>query len=87
MGESPFNPVTPAFANALRDASGVRFTEMPVPRDRVRLALDRHARASVTEGRAFGALLREVVGGARRHRSDQLVVSPIQLAYATDNPP
>ncbi|MFF3860326.1 molybdopterin-dependent oxidoreductase [Streptomyces sp. NPDC002209] len=33
MSESPFNPVGPAFANALRDATGVRFTEMPVTRD------------------------------------------------------
>ncbi|MFI7356382.1 molybdopterin cofactor-binding domain-containing protein [Streptomyces avidinii] len=33
MSESPFNPVGPAFANALRDATGVRFTELPVTRD------------------------------------------------------
>ncbi|MFF3428890.1 molybdopterin-dependent oxidoreductase [Streptomyces sp. NPDC002602] len=33
MSESPFNPVAPAFANALRDATGVRFTELPVTRD------------------------------------------------------
>src|SRR5690606_16887594 len=26
MSESPFNPVAPAFANALRDATGLRFT-------------------------------------------------------------
>ncbi|MFE5484395.1 molybdopterin-dependent oxidoreductase [Streptomyces sp. NPDC056527] len=42
MSESPFNPVAPAFANALRDATGIRFTELPVTRDRVWLALDRH---------------------------------------------
>lgn len=35
MSESPFNPVAPAFANALRDATGIRFTELPVTRDRV----------------------------------------------------
>ncbi|WP_329216949.1 molybdopterin-dependent oxidoreductase [Streptomyces sp. NBC_01485] len=40
MSESPFNPVAPAFANALRDATGVRFTELPLTRDRVWLALD-----------------------------------------------
>lgn len=40
MSESPFNPVAPAFANALRDATGIRFTEMPVTRDRVWLAMD-----------------------------------------------
>ncbi|MFF5637902.1 molybdopterin-dependent oxidoreductase [Streptomyces sp. NPDC012825] len=44
MSESPFNPVAPAFANALRDATGIRFTELPVTRDRVWLALDRRAR-------------------------------------------
>ncbi|MCE3030128.1 molybdopterin-dependent oxidoreductase [Streptomyces sp. CMSTAAHL-2] len=41
MSESPFNPVAPAFANALRDATGVRFTELPLTRDRVWLALYR----------------------------------------------
>ncbi|MFB8119614.1 molybdopterin-dependent oxidoreductase [Streptomyces sp. NPDC055962] len=40
MSESPFNPVAPAFANALRDATGVRFTALPLTRDRVWLALD-----------------------------------------------
>ncbi|MFD5201893.1 hypothetical protein ACFWM7_17435 [Streptomyces sp. NPDC058375] len=29
MSESPFNPVAPAFANALRDETGIRFTELP----------------------------------------------------------
>ncbi|MFJ5080171.1 hypothetical protein ACIP8Z_37020 [Streptomyces sp. NPDC088553] len=43
MSESPFDPVEPAFANALRDATGIRFTELPVTRDRVRLALDLRA--------------------------------------------
>ncbi|MFJ3205738.1 molybdopterin-dependent oxidoreductase [Streptomyces sp. NPDC086989] len=33
MSESPFNPVAPAFANALRDATGIRFTELPLTRD------------------------------------------------------
>jgi CO/xanthine dehydrogenase Mo-binding subunit/aerobic-type carbon monoxide dehydrogenase small subunit (CoxS/CutS family) len=35
MSESPFNPVAPAMANALRDATGVRFTSLPFTRDRV----------------------------------------------------
>lgn len=43
MSESPFNPVAPAFANALRDATGIRFTEMPVTRDRVWLAMAHQA--------------------------------------------
>ncbi|MEV7598481.1 molybdopterin-dependent oxidoreductase [Kitasatospora sp. NPDC089797] len=39
MSESPFNPVAPAFANALRDATGIRFTDPPFLRDRVWQAL------------------------------------------------
>lgn len=39
MSESPFNPVAPAFANALRDATGIRFTRLPLTRDRVWQAL------------------------------------------------
>ncbi|MFD8142453.1 molybdopterin-dependent oxidoreductase [Streptomyces sp. NPDC059708] len=41
MSESPFNPVAPAFANALRNATGIRFTEMPVTHDVVWRAIDR----------------------------------------------
>ncbi|MCQ1999892.1 molybdopterin-dependent oxidoreductase [Arthrobacter zhaoxinii] len=39
MSESPFNPVAPALANALRDATGIRFTGTPFARDRVYLEL------------------------------------------------
>jgi CO/xanthine dehydrogenase Mo-binding subunit len=39
MSESPFNPVAPALANAIRDATGIRFTELPLTRDRICLAL------------------------------------------------
>ncbi|MBD7994690.1 molybdopterin-dependent oxidoreductase [Arthrobacter sp. Sa2CUA1] len=39
MSESPFNPVAPALANALRDATGLRFNRPPFARDRVYLAL------------------------------------------------
>ncbi|MEF2975765.1 molybdopterin-dependent oxidoreductase [Subtercola sp. YIM 133946] len=35
MSESPFNPVAPALANAIRDAVGVRPYELPLSRDRV----------------------------------------------------
>ncbi len=35
MSESPFNPVAPAIANALRDATGVRFTDPPFTADRI----------------------------------------------------
>jgi CO/xanthine dehydrogenase Mo-binding subunit len=41
MSESPFNPVAPAMANALRDATGVRLTDLPFTRDRVWQALQR----------------------------------------------
>ena len=40
MSESPFNPVAPAMANALRDATGVRFTSVPFTRDRIWAALE-----------------------------------------------
>ena len=39
MSESPFNPVAPALANALRDATGVRFTTLPLRRDALYLGL------------------------------------------------
>ncbi|GAA2580252.1 molybdopterin-dependent oxidoreductase [Winogradskya consettensis] len=39
MSESPYNPVAPAIANALRDATGVRFTDPPFTRDRIWLGL------------------------------------------------
>jgi CO/xanthine dehydrogenase Mo-binding subunit len=35
MSESPYNPVLPALANALRDATGVRCTVSPLRADRV----------------------------------------------------
>ncbi len=39
MSESPFNPVAPALANAVRDATGLRFTRTPIRRDDIYLAL------------------------------------------------
>jgi putative selenate reductase molybdopterin-binding subunit len=35
MSESPYNPVAPALANAVRDAIGIRSYELPMSRDRV----------------------------------------------------
>jgi CO/xanthine dehydrogenase Mo-binding subunit len=35
MSESPFNPVAPALGNALRDAIGVRLTDLPFTADRI----------------------------------------------------
>jgi putative selenate reductase molybdopterin-binding subunit len=40
MSEAPFNPVAPAIANAVRDATGVRFTSLPLRRDVVYVALN-----------------------------------------------
>ncbi|CAA9396152.1 MAG: Xanthine dehydrogenase iron-sulfur subunit / Xanthine dehydrogenase, molybdenum binding subunit, partial [uncultured Quadrisphaera sp.] len=45
MSESPFNPVAPALASAVRDATGVRLAQLPMSRDRVWLALQDHERA------------------------------------------
>lgn len=39
MSESPFNPVAPALANAIRNATGVRFAQLPLSRDRIYLGL------------------------------------------------
>jgi CO/xanthine dehydrogenase Mo-binding subunit/aerobic-type carbon monoxide dehydrogenase small subunit (CoxS/CutS family) len=39
MSEAPFNPVAPALANAVRDATGVRLTALPLRRDVVYGAL------------------------------------------------
>jgi CO/xanthine dehydrogenase Mo-binding subunit len=35
MSEAPFNPVAPALANAIRDATGVRFFDTPMKVDRI----------------------------------------------------
>ncbi len=35
MSESPYNPVAPALANAVRDATGHRFTALPLAADRI----------------------------------------------------
>ena len=43
MSEAPFNPVGAALANALADATGVRFTAPPFTADRVWAALEAHA--------------------------------------------
>ncbi|WP_433712056.1 molybdopterin-dependent oxidoreductase [Nocardia sp. CA-084685] len=39
MSESPYNPVAPALANAIRDAVGVRQTSLPMTADRIWRAL------------------------------------------------
>jgi putative selenate reductase molybdopterin-binding subunit len=45
MSEAPFNPVAPALANAIRDATGRRLTDLPFTRDRVYLALNENLRS------------------------------------------
>lgn len=39
MSESPYNPVTPAMGNAIADATGIRFTQVPFKPDRLFPAL------------------------------------------------
>jgi CO/xanthine dehydrogenase Mo-binding subunit/aerobic-type carbon monoxide dehydrogenase small subunit (CoxS/CutS family) len=47
MSESPFNPVAPALAAAIRDATGIRLTTTPFTRDRIHAAIiERDADAS-----------------------------------------
>jgi putative selenate reductase molybdopterin-binding subunit len=44
MGECPINPVSPALANALADATGLRFRDLPFTPDRIyRRIFERHA--------------------------------------------
>jgi putative selenate reductase molybdopterin-binding subunit len=43
MSEAPFNPVAPALANAVRDATGRRLTDLPFTRDRVFAELSKYA--------------------------------------------
>jgi CO/xanthine dehydrogenase Mo-binding subunit len=39
MSEAPINPVAPALANALADASGIRFHDLPLAPDRIYRAI------------------------------------------------
>ncbi|MEV6962779.1 hypothetical protein AB0M97_27130 [Streptomyces sp. NPDC051207] len=41
MSELPFNPVAAALTNALRDATGIRYTTLPLRPDTVWVALAR----------------------------------------------
>ncbi|WP_172624577.1 hypothetical protein [Streptomyces griseofuscus] len=43
MSEAPSTPLPPALANDLRNATGIRFAELPLTRDRVWVALRGHA--------------------------------------------
>jgi CO/xanthine dehydrogenase Mo-binding subunit/aerobic-type carbon monoxide dehydrogenase small subunit (CoxS/CutS family) len=45
MSEAPFIPVAPALGNAVRDATGVRFTSLPLRRDAVFATLQRQGDA------------------------------------------
>jgi len=54
MSESPFNPVAPALANALRDATGVRFASLPFTRDRIWTGLQAASTAPAHGHRARG---------------------------------
>jgi CO/xanthine dehydrogenase Mo-binding subunit/aerobic-type carbon monoxide dehydrogenase small subunit (CoxS/CutS family) len=56
MSEGPFNPVAPALANAVRDATSVRFTRLPLRPDIVWLGLTerKRSRAEAGEKRSRG---------------------------------
>jgi putative selenate reductase molybdopterin-binding subunit len=63
MSEAPFNPVAPALANAVRDATGVRVRSLPMRRD--------FLYETLKEASAGGAARAESLrqgGGARRPR-------------------
>jgi putative selenate reductase molybdopterin-binding subunit len=65
MSEAPFNPVAPALANAVRDATGVRITALPMRRDRVWAALREAAlrEAALREAALRESALREAATG------------------------
>ncbi len=51
MSEAPINPVAPALANALADATGIRFHELPLAPDRIyHLIFEKHAPARPRRG-------------------------------------
>jgi CO/xanthine dehydrogenase Mo-binding subunit/aerobic-type carbon monoxide dehydrogenase small subunit (CoxS/CutS family) len=50
MSESPINPVAPALANALADATGIRFPDLPLAPDRIYRAIF-EKQAPAEEGR------------------------------------
>lgn len=55
MSESPFNPVAPALANAVRDATGVDFTSTPLTRDAIWAGLvDAGSTTTGNDGRGPG---------------------------------
>jgi CO/xanthine dehydrogenase Mo-binding subunit/aerobic-type carbon monoxide dehydrogenase small subunit (CoxS/CutS family) len=64
MSEAPFNPVAPALANAVRDATGVRFTSLPLRRDAVHTTL-----REVRHGPARRQPLRQGRGPRRSRRA------------------
>ena len=46
MSEAPINPVAPALANALADATGIRFHDLPLAPDRIyRVIFGKHPAA------------------------------------------
>lgn len=49
MSESPFNPVAPALASAIRDATGIRLTATPFTRDRIHAAIIERDAVAPTE--------------------------------------
>jgi putative selenate reductase molybdopterin-binding subunit len=82
MSEAPFNPVAPALANALRDATGVRFTSLPLRRDVVyevlnrelyRVSIWRAARGTLIGG-ATGRLVMVQLGGNQYGKAEVRLV-------------
>ncbi|MFR9752918.1 molybdopterin-dependent oxidoreductase [Nocardia sp. 004] len=59
MGESPYNPVAPALANAIRDAVGVRLVRLPMSADRIWAALREQEKPGEREGPGEQQALRE----------------------------
>src|SRR5262249_34953742 len=67
MSESPINPVAPALANALADATGIRFASLPLAPDRIYRAIAAaHSPGAIGERERASVLNadRELFGGS-----------------------
>lgn len=62
MSESPFNQVAPALANALRAATGIRLTPLPLARDRIYLALKTASRVPTVGAELLLARQKSLLG-------------------------
>ena len=84
LGESGVIPVSAAIANAVKDATGVRFTELPMTPQRVYQALEAAHSAERAPRHVDSSTFGRVVSGASR---DLLEDQRVRTAYLGLRPP